>query len=319
MSKRGLTLKASDVLLNANAMFPALKDPQWAALQEKQKHHILKEFSETQKADQERTMRVLLGSKKQPPPDLGPDAIDWDAELAEFKDLPYPSYYLLPFHSIPGGWLSQAAAMGNRTNMESIYIDCHPEKSLGVRKEVAKFVPCDARVVVDLGSGDGDGPAEVGRQLPNAKVIAVEASPFMIIAGRRQNRDVANLEFKHALAEATGLEAGSADCVIITLLFHECSDDGKAAIIAETNRLLRPGGTLVFSDTPPDDLHTYRGFLEPWKDQWKVFDTEHFLREHGFTSLQEHDVTAAPPRGFQVKPTEQRLFSFVARKPAAKL
>lgn len=264
-------------------------------------------------------MKVLLRSFKEPAPDLGGD-IDWDKELAEFEELPYPSYYLLPFHSILGGWLSQSAAMGNRKAMEAIYTDCHPNKCMGVRSELAKMVPKDARIIVDLGSGDGDGPAAVARQLPDAKVIAVEASPFMIIVGRRQNRDVSNLDFRHALAEATGLETDSCDCVTITLLFHECSDEGKAAIIKEVGRILKPGGTLVFSDTPPMDLQTYRGFLEPWKDQWLHFDVDAYLHEHGFAEIQAFDVTApASEGGFQVRPTEQRLFTRVARTPSSKL
>lgn len=141
----------------------------------------------------------------------------------------------------------------------------------------------------------------------------------MIIVGRRQNRDATaqNLEFKHCLAEATGLDTAAFDCVTITLVFHECSDEGKAAIIAEAYRLLRPGGVLVFSDTPPEDLQTYRGFYEPWKDQWLHFKVDDFLTSKGFVDLQAFDVTAPPADGgFQVRPTQQRLFTRVATKPA---
>jgi len=316
---KGLTTKASDILLNAGMMFPTPKDKRWVDLWESQRATVVKELEQTEAKDQARTMQVLIKSNREPMPDLGSD-IDWDVELAEFKELPYPSYYLQPFHSSIGGWLSVSAAMNNRRAMEAIYTDCHPQKCCGMRAEIAKLTPADARVVVDFGSGDGDGPAEVARHLPAARVIAVEASPFMTIVGRRQNRDVPNLEWRHALAEATGLETGSVDCVTITLVFHECSDEGKRAIISEAHRLLRPGGSLVFSDTPPADLQTYRGFFEPWKDQWLKFDVDSFLASAGFGDLRAYDVTAPPADGgFQVRPTEQRLFTRVAKKPAAKL
>ena len=71
----------------------------------------------------------------------------------------------------------------------------------------------------------------------------------------------------------------------------------------EVARILRPGGTLVLTDTPHDDLHDYRGFYEPYKEQWLVFDPNAFLKDAGFEAIESHDV--APP-----------LWSRVARKPA---
>merc|ERR1712113_705545 len=118
---------------------------------------------------------------------------------------------------------------------------------------------------VDFGSGDGDGPAAVARAFPSSQVHAIEASPFMIIAGRRQNSDVPpnRLIWHHALAEQAstqaGIPLGSADCVTITLVLHECSDEAKTAILTSAFQILKPNGTLVLSDTPQDDLFTYRG------------------------------------------------------------
>eukprot|EP00747_Dinoflagellata_sp_TGD_P060240 gnl/TRDRNA2_/TRDRNA2_151938_c0_seq2.p1 gnl/TRDRNA2_/TRDRNA2_151938_c0~~gnl/TRDRNA2_/TRDRNA2_151938_c0_seq2.p1 ORF type:complete len:272 (-),score=45.43 gnl/TRDRNA2_/TRDRNA2_151938_c0_seq2:620-1321(-) len=186
------------------------------------------------------------------------------------------------------------AAMVNRRAMQAIYVEAHPQSCLGIRQELAKHVPEDAKLIIDLGAGDGDGPAAVARARPSARVLAVEASPFMIICGRRQNSDVTNLEFVHALAEDTGLPSGEADAVTITLLFHECSDEAKSAIGHEAMRLLRPDGVLVFADTPPDDLDTYRGFYEPHKEAWMQFDGPSFLRgSMGLVDVQDHGILGA--------------------------
>jgi ubiquinone/menaquinone biosynthesis C-methylase UbiE len=134
-------------------------------------------------------------------------------------------------------------------------------------------------------------------------VTALEASPFMLIAAKHQNAGLPNLRWVQGLAEQTGLEAGSFDAVAITLVFHECPDTIKRDILAEAFRILRPGGTLVLSDTPNDDLHGYRGFYEPYKEQWLVFDPDACLKDAGFGEIEAHDV--APP-----------LWSRVARKPA---
>lgn len=228
--------------------------------------------------------------------------IDWDAELAGFGPLEFPTYYRQPFHSVPGGYLSEAAAVGDRRAMQAIYQHDHPERCLGIRSEIAALVPEHAKRVVEFGAGTGDGAAAVARRLPAARVTALEASPFMIIAGRIQNADAPNLEFVQGLAEESKLEDESVDALMITLLFHECPDKIKRDILAEAHRVLRPGGTIVLSDTPMASLHDYRGFYEPYKEQWSSFDPESALSAAGFEAIINRDVV----------PT---LFTRIARKP----
>ena len=102
-----------------------------------------------------------------------------------------------------------------------------------------------------------------------------------------------NLRFEQGFAEATGRPDASADAVNLTLVFHECPDAVKRRILAECRRLLRPGGCLLLSDTPRDDLHSYRGFYEPYKEEWLHFDPEAALAEAGFVGIERLDV--APP------------------------
>jgi len=247
----------------------------------------------------DRMLGVIRRMREQAAPDLS--GIDWDAELAAFGAIEYPAYYTQPFHSVPGGYLSEAAAVGDRAAMEAIYQDAHPRRSLGVRDELAALVPGDARRVVGLGGGAGAAAAAVARRLPEADVLSLDASPFMTIAARHQHRGVPNLRCEQGFAESTGLETARADAVTITLVFHECPDLVKDAILAEARRILRPGGTLVLTDTPQDDLDTYRGFYEPYKDQWRRFDPAASLERAGFASVERRDV--APP-----------LWSVVARR-----
>jgi SAM-dependent methyltransferase len=250
--------------------------------------------------DKSRMLRVIGRMGAQQVPEFG--AIDWDAELAAFGAIEFPAHYLQPFHSIPGGYLNEAAALGDRAALDAIYEDAHPEKSLGLRRAIAQLVPADARTVLDLGCGTADGGAAIARRLPAAAVTAIDASPFMVIVGRRQNGDVANLRIEQGFAERCGAADASIDAIHVTLLLHECPNAVKRAILAGCLRVLRPGGTLVLSDTSQDDLHTYRGFYEPYKEEWLRFDPDAFLLEAGFTDLEAQDV--APP-----------LWTRVARKP----
>eukprot|EP01045_Picozoa_sp_COSAG04_P007781 COSAG04_NODE_415_length_14711_cov_7.685464_5_plen_229_part_00 len=216
--------------------------------------------------------------------------------------------------SVPNGWLSVRAATVNRVAMQAIYADAHPESCLGIRKDLAAHLPSDARCVVDLGAGDGDGASAAARLLPAARVVAVEASPFMIVAGRAQNPDVANLEWRHALAEATGLPDGVADAVTICLVFHECTTEAQQAIAAEALRLLRPGGTLLLTDTPVDDLHAYRGFYEPHKETWLQFDAPAFLARAGFGDVEFLGEIRGDGSG-----TDNALWTYSCAKPGVRL
>ena len=238
----------------------------------------------------DRMLRVLSRMAAQHVPELGP--IDWSAELAAFGPLAFPAYYRQPFHSIPGGYLNEAAALGDRAALEAIYEDAHPRRSLGLRDAIAALVPADARRVLDLGAGTGDGGAAVARRLPGAEVVAIDASPFMVVVGRRQNADAGNLRFEQGFAERTGLPDGAVDAVLVTLVLHECPDAVKRAILAECLRVLRPGGLLLLSDTPQDDLHSYRGVYEPSQEEWLRFDPDAALAAAGFGAIEARSVAA---------------------------
>ena len=154
-----------------------------------------------------------------------------------------------------------------------------------MRDEIAKLFPEDARTIVDMGSGTGDGAAAITRRLPETQVMAIEASPFMIIVGRRQNQDATNLSWRHSLAEQTHLPDSSVDAINITYLLHECPDPIKQLILAECLKILKPEGMIVVSDTPNGDLHSYRGFFEPYKEQWLKVDPDGLLADAGFVNV----------------------------------
>src|SRR5512138_614475 len=69
----------------------------------------------------DRMLGVVRRMSAQAAPDFG--GIDWDLELAAFavhSEADFPTYYRQPFHSVPGGYLSEAAAVGDRCAMEAL-------------------------------------------------------------------------------------------------------------------------------------------------------------------------------------------------------
>ena len=273
---------AIDQVLKGLASQPA---PRWQNLfSDKQRKQVQAELNSA--APKDSMMRVMTRMQFQEAPDLG--EIDWESELAVFEKIEYPEYYLQPFHSVLGGWLSELAAVGNRVAMEAVLENAHPQKSLGVRAEIAQLFPENARQILDLGAGIGDDAAAIARRLPNARVTAWEASPFMIVVGRQYHQEISNLYWQHGLIERTELPANSVDAINLTYVLHECPDEIKQKILSECWRILAPGGLLVVTDSLPGDLHSNRGFFEPYKEQWLKVDPDKLLKEAGFIDLKAY-------------------------------
>lgn len=269
------------VLMNLAAQ----PEPRWKTLDlAQQRKQIEAELNSS--APKDGMMRVLTRIQFQKSPDL--DEIDWESELATFNPIEYPSYYCQPFHSVLGGWLSEMAAVGNRVAMEAVLENAHPQKSLGVRDEIAQLFPESARHILDLGAGIGDDAAAIARRLPSATVTAWEASPFMIVVSRLYHKALPNLRWQHGLVEKTELPDNSVDALNMTYLLHECPDEIKQIILTECWRILAPGGRLVVTDSLPGDLHSYRGLFEPYKEQWLKIDPDKLLGEAGFINIKAY-------------------------------
>ncbi|HZI36523.1 MAG TPA: class I SAM-dependent methyltransferase, partial [Gaiellales bacterium] len=73
------------------------------------------------------------------------------------------------------------------------------------------------RLVVDLGSGTGLSSRAWAARAEG--VVGVEANPAMLARAQATTAD-ANVTFLEAYADATGLEAGSADIVTCAQSFH---------------------------------------------------------------------------------------------------
>jgi SAM-dependent methyltransferase len=98
--------------------------------------------------------------------------------------------------------------------------------------------------VVDLGCGTGDLAATAGQGVD--RWIGVDLRPEAIDAARAQ---FPNATFIVASADEVPLDDGTADVVVARLLFSSLpSGQLEVAVAREAERLLRPGGWLVWLD-----------------------------------------------------------------------
>ena len=105
------------------------------------------------------------------------------------------------------------------------------------------------QTVLDLGCGAGLDCLLAARRVgPTGRVVGVDLCPEMVVKARH-NADtlgLANVEFVEAGIENLPLSDESADVVISNGVFNLCPD--KPGVLAETFRVLRPGGRLQMAD-----------------------------------------------------------------------
>ncbi len=119
-----------------------------------------------------------------------------------------------------------------------------------VRRDVAaRLAPGDR--VLDLGCGTGALAVLLARK--GCHVTGVDVSPAMLAQADRRVCE-AGMQEQVTLRELGVVELDSAfddasfDAVVSTLLFSDLSDDEIAYALAESRRILKPGGRLFVAD-----------------------------------------------------------------------
>jgi SAM-dependent methyltransferase len=97
----------------------------------------------------------------------------------------------------------------------------------------------DGRPLLDLGCGDGQTLAAL--VAPTGLVVGVDHRPAILRAARR----VAAASFVAGLAGSLPFGDGTFAVVLGADLFHHLADEDLAVVLAESRRVLAPGGRLV--------------------------------------------------------------------------
>ena len=123
---------------------------------------------------------------------------------------------------------------------------------------VRELAPQPGETILELAAGPGDtGLAAAALLGDEGRLISTDFSSEMTEVARRHGRELGllNVDYRTMDAESIDLDDDSVDGVICRFGFMLMSD--TEAALAETRRVLRPGGRLVFA--------TWRGpELNPW-------------------------------------------------------
>jgi arsenite methyltransferase len=123
--------------------------------------------------------------------------------------------------------------------------------------------------VLDLGCGAGFDSLIAARQVgASGRVISIDMTPAMLDKARlgASEAGLSNVEFHEAYAESLPVLDESVDVVISNGVINLCPD--KMAVMAEINRVLKPGGRIQIGDivvhkAVPDDA---KADIDLWRD-----------------------------------------------------
>jgi SAM-dependent methyltransferase len=145
-------------------------------------------------------------------------------------------------------------------------------------------------VVADLGCGTGQVAAALAPHV--RRVLAVDQSAAMLKSARRRLSDFENVELKQGTLEALPLEAGSCDGALLLLALTYVED--PARVIAESARILRPGGRLVVADLLRHDREEFRREMGQLRLGFDASEIQGLLRTGGLQDVHVRTLTPDP-------------------------
>ncbi len=159
-----------------------------------------------------------------------------------------------------------------------------------IMKQREKVVPKAEGVVLELGCGAGTNFAmyDAGKV---DRLYALEPAPGMMVKAKRTASELGigkSIDFLETGAENIPLANSSVDTAVITFVL--CTIPDWQSALAETRRVLKPGGKIVFTEhglAPDEGVAKWQRRVEP---VWKALaggchltrDTGAMLREAGF-------------------------------------
>lgn len=169
--------------------------------------------------------------------------------------------------------------------------------------------------ILELGASSGYHTLALADAFPRARITGIDVSRRMLEqAARAANERQLAWRLIVGRAEDTGLPDASFDLVSSFILLHELPADVIRAMIAESYRVLRPGGLMLITDVPP---YSAQDRLTVWKyDRLAKFTGEPYWRESGLLDLQApmEAVGFEYLRGSKLSP-KANYWVTIARKP----
>lgn len=200
-----------------------------------------------------------------------------------------PPYFRRNYHHQTDGYLSEASAELYEHQVELLFGGAADAMRRLVVPPLKAALGSTGRglTFLEIAAGTGRATRSVRLAFPEARIVVTEISPPYLSVARRRLSPFAGLDFVQADGSDLPFKDRTFDAVYSVFLFHEIPSRVRKKVLAESMRVLRPGGVaaavdaLQRGDVPPFDplLEEFpRGFHEPFfldylgdrlEDLWK--------------------------------------------------
>jgi ubiquinone/menaquinone biosynthesis C-methylase UbiE len=237
------------------------------------------------------------------------ESIDWQQESDRFRraDVTIPAYYSSQnFHGIEKGYLNPGAAVSYDPVTQYVL----PPNETLVRQGLLDRIRVKPRRILDLGCGTGSTTLMLKQAFPQAQVIGLDLSPYMLVrAEDKASKAGLDIQLRHGNAEHTGFPDASFDLVTASLLFHETPPAVTQAILLECFRLLTVGGEVLILDGSQKTLRNLDWlnniFEEPYIRDFAAGSVDAWMGKAGFEAVQTDEIWGIHQVTRGVKPLMQ--------------
>ncbi len=217
-----------------------------------------------------------------------------DGLLELDDDFEQPAYFTkIDIHQHPGGiWSDEIGGVVYERGARSTTPLLDKDKDLHHRFTRLVREHATPRRLLDMGCGFGKSTRPFYAEFRDAEVTGIDiAAPCLKLAAVTAADDQArNVRYVQKRAEDTGFEDGAFDLVTSTMVLHEMPPKAIRAVIAESYRLLEPGGRAIHLDfltgDDPFDRYIHNGHSrrnnEPYMPPLNEMDIVAAHREAGF-------------------------------------
>ncbi len=222
------------------------------------------------------------------------ESVDWQQESDRFRQahLTYPHYYSSQdFHGITDGYLNAIAAI----TYDAVTAFASPPSEVWIRQQLIQAIAGQPTIILDLGCGTGSTTVMLKQAFPQAEVIGLDLSPYMLVmADSKAKQAKLDITWQHGLAEETGLATNTFDLITAAFLFHEMPPQVSQLVLQECWRLLQPGGQLLFLDGDQPKLRRANWlitlFQEPYSKVYAAESVDDWLYAVQFEAIATQSV-----------------------------